>query len=52
MVECGVVLYCEIKHDIRVSIVPLVSFFIKALNVWTDLSARPLEAGWYGADLI
>ena len=51
VVECGVVLYCERKRDTRVSIVPLVSFFMKALNVWTALSAKPLEAGWYGADL-
>ena len=46
-----VIRYCRRKCD---TIEPLVDFFIKYLNVCTALylSASPLEAGWYGADVI
>ena len=45
---CGVVRYANRKRDNLVSRGP-VSFFIPSLKVCTALSARPFEAGWYGA---
>ena len=49
VVVCAVFRYWNKKLDSLSSRVPVLIFFNPLLRVCTALSARPFEAGWYGA---
>ena len=49
VVVCEVIWYWNRNRDKHVRTAPSVVFLSPDLNVWTARSARPLEAGWYGA---
>ena len=51
VVVCGVFLYAKRNRESLSSVVPSVIFFNPVLKVFTAVSARPLEAGWYGEDV-
>ena len=52
VVECGVIRYVRRNREIRSSSGMDGAFLRYVLKVWTALSARPLVAGWYGAEVL
>lgn len=50
--ECGVIQYRNRNCASLSSREPSVALRRYRLKVWTALSARPLVAGWYGAEVL